>query len=194
MTTIQSMVINVDTKINDMQIDLHDMKSEIVDMKSEIVDMKSEIVDMKAKIESSKSEVLVAVDRKVDCSKAEIVNSIHDQMKKIDKISEVFVKIVASQNTLSSSLKAVARNLPQRDLMMNKHELSQSLAEINLNIQRNNPVDKHEMVGHLQQLKDLAEQLPQQGQIMMKQELTQQFNDIREIIQEIKDSQGATGG
>ena len=180
MTTIQSMVINVDTKINDMQIDLHDMKSEIV--------------DMKAKIESSKSEVLVAVDRKVDCSKAEIVNSIHDQMKKIDKISEVFVKIVASQNTLSSSLKAVARNLPQRDLMMNKHELSQSLAEINLNIQRNNPVDKNEMVGHLQQLKDLAEQLPQPGQIMMKQELAQQFNDIREMIQQTKDTQGATGG
>ena len=176
------MVVNVDTKINEIQIEMHDMKAEIL--------------EMNGKIESSKSEVLEAVDEKVDCNKNEIVNSIHNNMTKIDKISEVFVKIVASQNTLSSSLKGVARNLPQRDvgLMMNKHELSQSLGEIKQIIQRNKPMDTTEMVGHLKQMKDVVKKIPKQGEVMTKQELQQQFNDVKAKIQDKKESQGATGG
>ena len=130
--------------------------------------MADEILDMKEKMESSKYEVLDETQStaKVNCNKMEIVNPIHEKMKKFDKFSEVFVKIIASQNMLSSevfvkivssqnmlssTLKGIARNLPQRDGMMNKHELSQSLAEIKQNIQRNKPMDKNEMVGHLKQ-------------------------------------------
>ena len=141
------MVVNVDTKVNEIQIDMNDMKDEIS--------------DLKVKMESSKS-VLKAVDRKVDCNKTEIVKSIHDKMKKIDKISEVFVKIVASQNKLSDSLKGVARSLPKRDSIMNKQELSQSLGEIKQSIQRSKYTDNTEMVAPLKQIKDIVQQIPKQ--------------------------------
>ena len=181
------MVANVDTNVNDIHIEMQQMKAEIS--------------DIKAKVESSKCEVLEAVDRKVELNKVEIVNSIHDKMKKLDKISEMkkeveitvdnvkneVLKIATSQNTLSASLKDVVRNLPQREVMMEKHELSQSLAEIKQIIQRNQPMDKSEMVGHLKQLKDIAVKLPTQGYTMTKQELEERFKDIKE-------SQGATGG
>ena len=176
LSTIQLLVVNVDTKVNELT--------------DEVQGMKAEILDIKVKIESSKCEVLNTVDRKVDCNKAEIVNSIHDQMTKFDKISEVFVKIVASQNTLSDSLKGVARNLPKRDLLMDKRELSQCLGEIKQSIKTNKPTDNTEIVAHLKKLKDVAQQLPNQGQIMTKQELEQQFNDVKGKIRE---NQGATG-
>ena len=168
LTTIQSMVVNVDTKMNNLHVEMQQMKAEIL--------------DMKGKIDSSKS-VLDAVDRKVDCNKAEVVNSIHDKMKKLDKISEVFVKIVASQNTLSSSLKGVARNLPQRDVMMDKHELSQSLAELKQSIQRNKPMHRNEMVGHLKKMKDVVSNLPQKDLMMDKHELSLSLAEIKQSVQ-----------
>ena len=177
LTTIQTLVVNVDTKVNELS--------------DEVQGMKAEILDMKGKIESSKCQESNTVDRQVDYNKAEIVNTIHDQKTKFDKISEVFVKIVASQNTLSDSLKGVARNLPKRDLLMDKRELSQCLGEIKQSIKTNKPTDNTEIVAHLKKLKDVAQQLPNQGQIMTKQELEQQFNDVKGKIRE---NQGATGG
>ena len=182
MTTIQSMVVNVDTNVNEIQI--------------EVQEMKAEILDIKEKMQSSKCEVLEVVDRKVECKKEEIVNALQDKLKKFDKISEMkkevemtvdnvkneVLKIVTSQNTLSSSVKDAVKNLPQKDVLMEKHELSQSLAEIKQSINRNKPMDKEEMVGHLKQIKDVVEQLPKQGQIMTKPEIEQHFNDVKEKI------------
>ena len=181
------MVVNVDTNVNEIQIEMQQMKAEIL--------------DMKGKMETSKCEVLDAVDRKVEVSKVEIVNSIHDKMQKLDKVSEMkkevettvdnvkneVLKIVTSQNNLSASFKDVVRKLPHRDDVMEKRELSESLAEIKESVRRIKPVDNDEMVGHLKQLKDTAEQIPKQGYTMTKQELEERFKDIKE-------SQGATGG
>ena len=181
MSTIQCMVSDVDKKLSGIQAEMHEMKHEIL--------------EMKGNIQSSKFEV-------------EIVNSINDKLKQFDHISGMkkkvemtidnvkneVLKIVATQNTLSSSLKDVVRNLPQRDEMMDKHELSQSLADIKQSVHRNKPLDNTEIIADLKKVKDITEKLPKQGQIMTKTEMEGHFNDIKDKMTKNQESQGATGG
>ena len=149
-------------------------------MKNEIVkEFQNEMQGVKNEVESSKCQILDEVDNKVDCNKEEIVNSIEEKLKKFDKFSDVFVKIIASQNKFSSSLKHLTRNLSKRDGMADNKELSQSLAAIKQSVQNNKSMDRSEMVGHLNQLKDAVKDLPQKADVLMNK------SDL---------SQGATGG
>ena len=163
------MVINIDTKLNEFRDEMKGIKNEIVNefqveiqgMKNEIVkEFQNEMQGVKNEVESSKCQILDEVDNKVDCNKEEIVNSIEEKLKKFDKFSDVFVKIIASQNKFSSSLKHLTRNLPKRDGMLDNQELSQSLAATKY-------MDRSEMVGHLNQLKDAVKDLPQKADVLM---------------------------
>ena len=137
-------------------------------MKNEIVkEFQNEMQGVKNEVESSKCQILDEVDNKVDCNKEEIVNSIEEKLKKFDKFSDVFVKIIASQNKFSSSLKHLTRNLSKRDGMADNKELSQSLAAIKQSVQNNKSMDRSEMVGHLNQLKDAVKDLPQKADVLM---------------------------
>ena len=182
LTTIQSMVVNVDSKMSEMKTDMKEMKNEILDMQKEIKGMKDDISDIKERAE---------------CYKVDIINKMDDKLKTFEKFADIKNEAANEfQKSLVSAIEDIGRNLPHKDDILNKKELTESLDELysmsfTLIDRSEFPHENNE--NELKQLLDVVQQLPKKGEIMLKNQLEVKFKDIKGAINK-KENQEATEG